>query len=93
MGRFSRTGVTPDKKSRSCRSSIYDEFCLEMDLFSDNQPYPDWVFDFREKHLSKMNFVRNHGIDLDSDSFTVREFVELTKNGYGGDIICKILKS
>lgn len=26
-----------------------------MDLFSDNQPYPDWVFDFREEHLSKMS--------------------------------------
>lgn len=55
MGIFSRAGVTPDKKSRSCRSSIFDEFCLEMDLFSDNQPYPDWVFDFREEHLSKMS--------------------------------------
>lgn len=55
MGRFSRTGVTPNRKPRSCRSSIYDEFCLEMDLFSDNQPYPDWVFDFREEHLSKMS--------------------------------------
>lgn len=35
------------------RVSIYEEFCVEMDLFSDNQPYPDWVFDFREQHLSK----------------------------------------
>lgn len=36
------------------RVSIYEEFCVEMDLFSDNQPYPDWVFDFREQHLSKV---------------------------------------
>ena len=26
-----------------------------MDLFSDNQPYPDWVFDFRENLLTKIN--------------------------------------
>lgn len=37
------------------RTSIYNEFCIEMDLFSDNQPYPDWIFDFREEHLSKMS--------------------------------------
>lgn len=37
------------------RVSIYEEFCVEMDLFSDNQPYPDWVFDFREQHLSKVS--------------------------------------
>ena len=37
------------------RISIYEEFCQEMDLFSDNQHYPDWVFDFREEHLSKIS--------------------------------------
>lgn len=37
------------------RTSIYEEFCQEMDLFSDSQPYPDWVFDFREEHLSKIS--------------------------------------
>lgn len=37
------------------RISIYEEFCQEMDLFSDNQPYPDWVFDFRENLLTKIN--------------------------------------
>lgn len=44
-----------EKKTTINRTSIYDEFCVEMDLFSDNQPYPDWVFDFREQHLSKMS--------------------------------------
>lgn len=37
------------------RTSIYEEFCVEMDLFSENQSYPDWIFDFRESHLSKMS--------------------------------------
>lgn len=40
---------------RTNRVSVYEEFCVEMDLFSDNQPYPDWVFDFREEHLSKIS--------------------------------------
>lgn len=43
------------KTNRPTKASIYEEFCQEMDLFSDNQPYPDWVFDFREQHLSKIS--------------------------------------
>lgn len=41
--------------NRTNRVSVYKEFCVEMDLFSDTQPYPDWVFDFREQHLSKVS--------------------------------------
>lgn len=44
-----------EKKTPINRTSIYEEFCNEMDLFSENQHYPDWVFDFREEHLSKMS--------------------------------------
>ena len=43
--------------------------------------------------MGRNNFVLNHGIDIENDFFTVREFVELTKNDYGGDIIRKILES
>ena len=42
--------------------------------------------------MGRNNFVHNHGIDVDNDSFTVREFVELTKNDYGGSTIRKILE-
>lgn len=43
------------KTNKIDRAAIYSEFCQEMDLFSDSQPYPDWVFDFREDLLSKMS--------------------------------------
>lgn len=43
------------KTNRPTKASIYEELCQEMDLFSDTQPYPDWVFDFREQHLSKIS--------------------------------------
>ena len=39
----------------------------------------------------RRNFALNKGIDLDKDSFTIKEFVEITKNSYGGDIIKQIL--
>lgn len=37
------------------RLSIYEEFSVEMDLFSLDTNFPDWIFDFREHHLSKIN--------------------------------------
>lgn len=45
----------PRHRPKAKRTSIYEEFCVEMDLFSESQPYPDWIFDFRENHLSKMS--------------------------------------
>ena len=35
-------------------------------------------------------FCKDHDIDIDQDSFTIHEFIELTKNSYGGDIINKL---
>lgn len=51
-------------KTRKSKISIYEEFCQEMDLFSENQPFPDWIFDYREHRLSKISsklikFCRN----------------------------------
>lgn len=35
-------------------------------------------------------FCKDKGIDVDNDRFTVYEFIELTKNSYGGEIIRKL---
>lgn len=40
--------------------------------------------------FGRQQFCKEHGIDIDNDQFTVREFVELTKNAYGGEIIKKL---
>lgn len=37
-------------------------------------------------------FAQNHGIDLDG-SMTTKEFLELTKDSYGGDIIRRTIKA
>lgn len=42
-------------KTRKTRISVSEEFCQEMDLFSENQPFPDWIFDYREHRLSKIS--------------------------------------
>lgn len=37
--------------------------------------------------MGRKAFAKNHEIDLDKDKFTIREFIDLTKNDYGGEII------
>ena len=43
--------------------------------------------------MGRENFCNERGIDIEEDSFTIEEFVELTKDSYGGDIIKQILKT
>lgn len=39
--------------------------------------------------MGRENFCISKGIDLDGTT-TIREFIELTKGSYGGDVICKL---
>lgn len=42
--------------------------------------------------LGRQSFCKNHGIDINKDEFTVRQFVELCKNDYGSEVIRKLLR-
>jgi hypothetical protein len=37
--------------------------------------------------MGRDSFVKNMGIDLEKDEFTVSEFISLCENDYGGDIV------
>ena len=39
--------------------------------------------------MGRQQFAKDHGVDLDGE-MTVEEFIELTKNSFGGDIIKKL---
>ena len=41
----------------------------------------------------RKNFARNHNINIDKDKMTVQEFINLTENDFGGEIIKKLNKS
>lgn len=43
--------------------------------------------------MGRNQFIAEKGIDLDKDSFSVREFVTMCKKRYGGEIITKLMKS
>jgi hypothetical protein len=40
--------------------------------------------------MGRKQFVKEHDIDLETDKYTVAEFIELTKESYGGNIIKKL---
>lgn len=42
--------------------------------------------------MGRRQFARDHGIDVENAAMTLREFLALTKNAYGGDVIRKVLK-
>ena len=40
--------------------------------------------------FGRNSFIKSHDIDLENGMYTVKEFIELTKNDFGGDIICQL---
>jgi hypothetical protein len=40
--------------------------------------------------MGRTQWCKDHGINVDADTFTVKEFIELTKNSYGGSTIKKL---
>ena len=40
--------------------------------------------------FGRNSFIKNHGIDLENGMYTVKEFIEITKNDFGGEIIRQI---
>ena len=40
--------------------------------------------------FGRNSFIKRHAIDLENGMYTVKEFIEITKNDFGGDIICQL---
>ena len=40
--------------------------------------------------MGRRTFAQEHGIDIENGSMSVKEFIELTKDAYGGEIIKKL---
>ena len=64
-----------------------------IEKFSLDKAYP--AKDFFEWHnkltgsceMGRNAFVKDHDINIENDSFTVEEFIQLTKNSFGGSVI------
>ena len=64
--------------------------------FQSDKKYPASEF-FKWHHIltgscefGRREFCRQHNIDIENGQYTVEEFIEITKNAYGGDTIKKL---
>ena len=93
-------GETLKEAQSALEEKILDDMDIEekIELFKEkfpdvNEKYP--VKDFYQWHhnltgsceMGRKSFATNHGIDIDNDMMTVKEFISLTENAYCGEII------
>ncbi len=53
-----------------------------------NQHFYDWHHRLTGScDMGRKAFAKDHGIDVENGTMTLEEFLELTKNSYGGDVI------
>ena len=71
-----------------------DTFLQETDR---EKAYPtQYFYDWHHRltgscDMGRKQFARDHGVDLDHGMMTLTEFLELTKDAYGGDVIRKVI--
>lgn len=97
-------GATLSEAREALRDKLFEDMDEEeridafLDEFNLSDKYPTMDFFNWHNQLTgsckqgRETFVKNHEIDLENDSFTVREFCELCINDYGAEIIKKILE-
>ena len=71
-----------------------DAFLRETDR---EKTYPtQYFYDWHHRltgscDIGRKQFAREHGVDLEHGMMTLTEFLEMTKNAYGGDVIRKVI--
>ena len=104
-GRYFAHGETLHKAFKDARNKAFQDMSEEERIEKFKEQYPDKdakipakeLFEWHNRltgscEMGRRNFTRQHGIDIDHDSFTVVEFINLTKNDFGGHVIAKILR-
>ena len=97
-------GKTLREAFTSLQEKLYDNSTEEERIEAFKKKFPQYDTKYSNKDLftyhhvltgscrmGRESFVKSKGLSLD-DKTTVREFVELTKDAYGGDIIKKLPK-
>ena len=85
------------------QEKLYDDSTEEERILKFKEHFSDFSKKYSAKDLfiwhhvltrsckaGREAFCTSKGIDVDNDRFTVYEFIELTKNSYGGDIIRRL---
>ena len=92
-------GETLAKAMEALRDKLFGDMPVEerIETFlketEDGRAYPaQYFYDWHHRltgscDMGRRQFARDHGIDVDSDTMTLREFLALTKDAYGGSVI------
>ena len=101
-GKFAH-GETLHEAFYALQEKLYDDSTEEERLEAFKKHFPDFKKKVSAKELfywhhvltgsckqGRMSFCANKGIDIDKDAYTVHEFIGLTQDSYGGDIIRKL---
>lgn len=93
-------GETLREAQSALEEKILDDMDIEEKIKSFKEKFPDVnkkypVKDFYQWHhnltgsceLGRKSFAKSHGIDIDNDTMTVKEFINLTESAYCGEII------
>ena len=96
-------GKTLHEAFQSLQEKLYDDSTEEERLEAFKEHFKDFSQQYSAKELftwhhvltgsckqGRESFCKQYGIDLDKDMFTIHDFVELTKDSYGGDIIKRL---
>lgn len=96
-------GNTLHEAFESLREKLYDDSTEEERILKFKEHFSDFSKKYSAKDLfiwhhvltgsckaGREAFCKDKGMDVDNDRFTVYEFIELTKNSYGGEIIRKL---
>ena len=102
-GKFAH-GETLHDAFASLQEKLYDDSTEEERIEAFKKHFPDFTKKVSAKELfywhhvltgsceqGRLSFCINKGIDIEKDSFTIYEFIELTKESYNGYIIKKLL--
>ncbi len=98
-------GETLKEAQTALESKIFDNMDIEEKIaefkkqFNVTDRYPVRRFyDWHNKltgscEMGRKAFADSHGIDIDNDFMTVAEFIKITKDSYGGEVIRQLEES
>lgn len=92
-------GETLQDAMEALQEKLFDDTPVEERIdaflaeFSENKPYPvSSFFDWHHRltgscEMGRREFAKEHNIDIENGEMTVAEFVRLTRDSYGSEII------
>ena len=97
-------GETLAEAMEALRDKLFEDMSEEERIAAflreteDGKAYPaQYFYDWHHRltgscDMGRRQFARDHGIDVENATMTLREFLALTKDAYGGDVIRTVLK-